>query len=65
MYLVGELQFLLGVQISQAGVSIFITQSKYAANIVKKLRLESAKLKRTSLTIHVKITKGEGRKQRG
>ncbi|GAA0151661.1 hypothetical protein LIER_10337 [Lithospermum erythrorhizon] len=39
--------------------SIFISQSKYAKNIVNKFGLESAKPKRTPLATHVKVTKDE------
>lgn len=62
MSLVSELKFFLGIQISQLKDNIFITQSKYAANIVKKFGLESSKTKRTPLATHVKITKDEGGK---
>ena len=62
MSLVGELKFFLGIHINQAKDSIFISQSKYAANIVKKFGLESSKPKRTPMATHVKITKDEGSK---
>ncbi|GAA0175128.1 hypothetical protein LIER_28368 [Lithospermum erythrorhizon] len=42
--------------------SIFISQSKYAKNIVKKFGLETSKPKRTPLATHVKVTTDENRK---
>ena len=38
---------------------IFISQSKYAKNIVKKLGLEKSSHKRTLAATHVKLTKDE------
>ncbi|XP_050895374.1 uncharacterized mitochondrial protein AtMg00810-like [Lathyrus oleraceus] len=39
--------------------TLFISQSKYAKNIVKKFGLENASHKRTPATTHLKLTKGE------
>ncbi|XP_050886339.1 uncharacterized protein LOC127091693 [Lathyrus oleraceus] len=39
--------------------TIFISQSKYVKNIVKKFGLESASHKRTLATTHLKLTKDE------
>ncbi|PNX74252.1 retrotransposon-related protein [Trifolium pratense] len=41
MSLVGELTFFLGLQVNQMEDSIFISQSKYSKNIVKKFGMES------------------------
>ncbi|GAA0160085.1 transmembrane signal receptor [Lithospermum erythrorhizon] len=63
MSMVGELKFFLGIYISQMKDSIFISQSKYAKNIVQRFGLENAKTKRTSMSTHVKITKDENGKE--
>ncbi|KAL4037051.1 hypothetical protein IC575_000634 [Cucumis melo] len=57
MSMVGELSCFLGLQIKQRSEGIFISQEKYAKNIVKKFRLEQSRHKRTSAATHVKITK--------
>ncbi|MCH83694.1 gag-pol polyprotein [Trifolium medium] len=59
MSLVGELTYFLGIQVKQMDDTIFISQSKYAKNIVKKFGLESASHKRTPATTHLKLTKDE------
>ncbi|GAA0153068.1 transmembrane signal receptor [Lithospermum erythrorhizon] len=63
MSMVGELKFFLGIQISQMKDRIFISQSKYAKNIVHKFSLVNAKPKRTPMATHVKITKDENGKE--
>ncbi|GAA0161970.1 transmembrane signal receptor [Lithospermum erythrorhizon] len=60
MSMVGEMKYLLGIQINQMKDSIFISQSKYAKNLVKKFGLETASSKRTPMATHVKITKDDG-----
>ena len=57
MSIVGELSCFLGLQIKQRKEGIFITQEKYAKNIVRKLDLEKSQQKRTPTAKHVKITK--------
>ncbi|KAK2396684.1 putative mitochondrial protein [Trifolium repens] len=59
MSLVGELTYFLGVQVKQMEDTIFISQSNYAKNIVKKFGMESATRKRTPATTHLKLTKDE------
>ncbi|MCI13171.1 gag-pol polyprotein [Trifolium medium] len=59
MSLVGELTFFLGLQVKQMEGSIFISQSKYAKNIVKKFGMENASHKRTLAATHLKLTKDE------
>ena len=44
MSMVSELSFFLGLQIRQLKDGIFISQSKYARELVKKFGLESSKL---------------------
>ncbi|PNX88187.1 putative gag-pol polyprotein [Trifolium pratense] len=60
MSLVGELTFFLGLQVKQMEDSVFISQSKYAKNIVKKFSMESSSHKRTLAATHLKLTKDEG-----
>ena len=59
MSLVGELTYFLGLQVKQMEDSIFICQSKYARNIVKKFGLDNAKHKRTPAPTHVKLSKDD------
>ena len=59
MSLVGELTYFLGLQVKQKEGTIFISQSKYAKNIVKKFGLDNASHKRTSTTTHLKLSKDE------
>ncbi|KAL4034960.1 hypothetical protein IC575_003634 [Cucumis melo] len=55
--MVGELSCFLGLQIKQKNDGIFISQEKYARNMVKKFGLEQARNKRTPAATHVKLTK--------
>ena len=57
--LVGELTYFLGLQVKQMEDSIFLSQSKYAKNIVKKFGMENASQKRTPAPTHLKLTKDE------
>ncbi|KAA0035705.1 gag-pol polyprotein [Cucumis melo var. makuwa] len=57
MSLVGELSYFLGLQIKQRSEGIFISQEKYAKNIVKKFCLDQSQDKRTPAATHAKITK--------
>ena len=41
MSLVGKLTYFLGLQVKQTGNGTFISQSKYAINLVKKFGLET------------------------
>ena len=56
MSMIGELTHFLGLQIRQQDSSIFLCQSKYAKNLVKKFGLESASSVRTSMSPNVKLT---------
>ncbi|BBN67330.1 transposable element gene [Prunus dulcis] len=55
MSLVGELHYFLGLQIKQSHDGIFVSQSKYAKNLVKKFGLEAAKSARTPMSTSAKI----------
>ncbi|CAM8997411.1 unnamed protein product [Rhodiola kirilowii] len=57
--MVGELSYFLGLQVKQKMDGIFISQSKYVRNLIKKFDLEKVAHKRTPATTHVKITKDE------
>ncbi|KAL0551736.1 hypothetical protein IC582_010825 [Cucumis melo] len=57
MSMVEELSCFLGLQIKQKNDGIFISQEKYARNMVKKFGLEHARNKRTPAATHVKRTK--------
>jgi hypothetical protein len=59
MSLVGELTYFLGLQIKQMEDTIFISQSKYARNVVKKFGMENGTHKRTPAPTHLKLTKDE------
>lgn len=47
MSMVGELTYFLGFQVKQLKDGIFLSQSKYAKELVKKFGLESTKHYRT------------------
>ncbi|KAK0575189.1 hypothetical protein LWI29_035282 [Acer saccharum] len=55
--LVGELSYFLGLQIRQLDDGIFITQAKYAKNLVKKFGLDNAKHCDTPLSTTLKLSK--------
>ncbi|KAL0543826.1 hypothetical protein IC582_018931 [Cucumis melo] len=57
MSLVGELSCFLGLQIKQGSEGMFISQEKYAKNLVKKFGLDQSQHKRTLVATHAKITK--------
>jgi len=59
MSLVGELTYFLGLQVKQMEDTIFISQSKYAKNIVKKFGMDNGGHKRTLAATHLKLTKYE------
>ena len=54
--MIGELNYFLGLQIHQQESSIFISQFKYAKNLVKKFGLDSASPARTPMSANVKFT---------
>ncbi|CAM8914409.1 unnamed protein product [Rhodiola kirilowii] len=51
MSMVGDMCYFLGLQVKQKADSIFISQSKYARNLIKKIDLEKASHKRTPAAI--------------
>ena len=54
--MIGELTHFLGLQICQQDSGIFLSQFKYAKNLVKKFGLESASFVRTLMSLNVKLT---------
>ena len=56
MSMIGELNHFLGLQIYQQESSIFLSQSKYARNLVKKFGLEFASSFRTPMSSNVRLT---------
>ena len=55
MSMVGELTFFLGLQVKQKKKDIFVSQEKYARNIVKKFGLDSKKLASTPMSLSTKL----------
>ena len=45
--MVGELTYFLGLQVKRSDEGIFISQSKYAMNLVKKFGLENLECMKT------------------
>ncbi|RVW36748.1 hypothetical protein CK203_035067 [Vitis vinifera] len=60
--MVGELTYFLGFQVKQLKDGIFLSQSKYARELVKKFGLESTKHFRTPMPINLKLSKDESKK---
>ena len=56
MSMIGELTHFLGLQIRQQDLGIFLSQSKYAKNLVKMFGLESTSSVRTRMSPNVKLT---------
>ena len=55
MSMVGELTFFLGLQVKQKKEGIFVSQEKYARNIVKKFGLDSKKHASTPMSSSIKL----------
>ena len=53
--MVGELTFFLGLQVKQKKEGIFVSQEKYARNIVKKFGLDSKKHASTPMSSSTKL----------
>ena len=56
MSMIGEMTHFFGLQIHQQDLGIFLSQSKYAKNLVKKFGLESTSSVRTPMSPNVKLT---------
>ena len=57
--MVGELNVFLGLQVKQSKSGIFISQSKYAKNLVKRFGLEKAKYINNPMSTTLKLSKDE------
>ena len=53
MNLMNELQFFLGQQVKQISVRIFICQTKYTLDILKKFNIEKMKSMNTPMAINI------------
>ena len=65
MSMVGELSFFLGLQIKQCEKGIFLSQTKYAHNILKKIGMNSSKHSNTPISTSVKLSLDYSRKDLG
>lgn len=54
VYIVGELTFFLGFHIQQRNSRIFLSQEKYAQNLISK-----GKPKQTCVALHLKLSKDD------
>ena len=59
MSMVGELNYFLGLQVKQCKEGIFISQSKYARNLVKRFGLDSAQKVRIPMSPNDKLTRDD------
>ncbi|XP_022857237.1 uncharacterized protein LOC111378298 [Olea europaea var. sylvestris] len=55
MSMVGELSYFLGLQVRQTEDGLFISQSKYARDLVKRFGLDSKKHTRTPMSTSLKL----------
>ena len=62
MSMMGELNFFLGLQIKQSKEGIFINQSKYIKDILKKFEMEHSKTMGTPMSSSIKLDKDENGK---
>lgn len=59
MSLVGELKYFLGLQITQSDAEIFISQSTYAKQLLKKFQMDKCKEAKTPMSTSIKLSKDE------
>ncbi|GLT88133.1 hypothetical protein SLE2022_061720 [Rubroshorea leprosula] len=62
MSMMGELNFFLGLQIKQSKEGIFINQSKYTKEMLKKFGMETCKPIATPMSTSINLDKDEGGK---
>jgi hypothetical protein len=55
----GELTFFLRLQVKQGDEEIFVSQSKYAKDLVKKFGLDNSRHAPTPMSTTIKLTKDE------
>ena len=63
MSMLGELNFFLGLYISQLNDGIFISQSKYIKEMLKKFGMEDCKPISTPMTTGCKLSKDDESKK--
>jgi hypothetical protein len=56
MSMIGELNYFLGLQVKQTTKGIFISQSKYAKDLVKRFGLDGKSRARTPMSTSIKIS---------
>ncbi|KAL0847150.1 hypothetical protein Bca101_020396 [Brassica carinata] len=59
MSMVGELSYFLGLQIKQMKDGIFVSQSTYAKNLVKRFGMQTSKTARTPMSTTTKLSRDE------
>ena len=59
MSILGELKFFLGFQFYQTDTGIFISQTKYIKDILKKFKMEDSKPVGTPMVTGFKLSKDE------
>jgi hypothetical protein len=62
MHLLGELSFFLGLQIRQSNQGIFISQTKYIREMLKRFRMENCKPIITPMQTTCKLSKNDDSK---
>ena len=63
MSMMGKLKYFLGLQIKQTNEGIFINQSKYTHDLLKRFRLESSESIGTPMSSTIKLDKDEKGKE--
>jgi hypothetical protein len=56
MYMIGEMSFFLGVQITQRSKGMFISQEKYLREMLKRFQMEDSKLVGTLMVTGCKLS---------
>ena len=57
MSMIGELSFFLGLQIKQSKSGLFLSQEKYARNLVKRFGLDGSKTSSSPMSSTLKLSK--------
>jgi len=59
MSMMGELNYFLGFQIKQMSHGIFLNQTKYVKDLLKRFNLESCKLSKTPMCSSIQLDKDD------
>lgn len=59
MSMMGKMNFYLGIHIKQDKKGIFLNQSKYAKELVKKFGMETSKISQVPINVNCKIENDE------